>query len=416
MSAYNRTKVVEFIKEHAPELCKMEKFVGLPPDATTDAVVQMYIDRMKLTRDDLMMLMKIFNMIKIPAGNMFVHTESFCDRGEMKDGFQVTPDKFFEMTPSIYKGFMCYTSCWEPDNKSWNMRNDGKKFNISTNSTFMGKYKECFGRNLIYHNTEELNMLFTGIQNLGGRKAFTYLITKLLLGRDYNFDLKGFSGMVRLPDVCKKSCVPNCTTGLWSYEKSLIEQCWGYFMELAFYEKTGGIKISGMIINDASHDDVDDVELSGTEYRVFCIDKTMELEAVMYRDKFYMNRVHYKNRIEKDIALVNSAQLTSIKRRDTALNIINYMLDVYCSTRRQFGLNMNVFDREPDSKNMYDKTFRIAQRPSLVADEKQEFESEADKPKEKQNDQKPMKGGEDSKYKQKYLKYKNKYLQMKRNI
>lgn len=428
MSAYNRTKVVEFIKEHAPVLSTMEKFRGLSTDTSNDAVVQSYIDRMKLTPNDMSILMRIFRMIKIPPGNMFVHTESFCDKGEIKPGMQVTTDKFFEMTPSVYKGFMCYTSCWLP-NETWTIRNNGKKFNISTNSAFMGKYHECFGRILIYRNTEELNMLFTGIQNLGGRKAFTYLITKLLLGNDYNFDFKGFSGMVRLPEMCKKNCHPNCTTGLWSYEKSLIEQCWGYFMELAFYEKTGGIPISGMIINDSSHDDVDNEELSGTEYRVFCIDKTMTLESVLYRDKFYMNRVHYQKRIEKDIMSYDPSRLTSVKRDDTALNIINSLLDTYCASRQFYGINANIFDREPDPSKQYDKTFKVAPTPSLVVDndniqsnmsvstlpvvktlhpnliQRQKIQNL------KQEQLIPMDGGD--LYRNKYIKYKNKYLQLK---
>lgn len=408
MSAYNRTRVVEFINEQAPALATLEKFKGLPTTSLTDSDVQSYIDRMKLTPLDIAVLLRIFKLVKIPAGNMFVHTESLCDRGDIKLGMKVSTDKFFELTPSIYKGIMCFTSCWLP-NKTWTVRNDGKKFNISTNSTFLGKYNECFGRILIYRNTEELNMLFTGIQNLGGRKAFTYLITKLLLGSDYNFDFKGFSGMVRLPSICRKNCNPNCTTGLWGYEKSLIEQIWGYFLELAFYEKISSIPLSGMIINDASYDDVDNIELSGTEFRVFCIDETMVLESVMYKDKFFVNRVQYKKVLEKDIASYDPSNLTSVKRQnDTSLNAINSLLDAYCASRHSYGINMNIFDREQNPSSKFDKVFKLSN--ALAIDDDDQSSQQTNNLKQLEL---PQDSFEDDSYKNKYFKYKNKYFQFK---
>lgn len=395
MSDFNKKKVIEFIKAHVNSLVKLEKFKGLSTDLSNDTNIDLFINKMKLTPEGINILLKVFELVKVPAGQMFVHTESICERGE-PNASQLAMGKFFELTPDVYKGTMCLTSCWDEEGKNWTVKNQGYKFNISTNSVFFGKYQECFGRMLIYRNTTDLHMLFTGIHNLGGRKAFTYLITKLLLGNDYNFDFPNGFGLNRIPEDCKKNCPENCTTGLWSYEKALIEQCWGYFMEAAFYENTVTPPIGGMIINDSSYDAQDEIQLSGTEFRVFCVDKVLTLESVMYRNKFYLNKEHYKQRLEKDFKNYNPDHPTVVPRESKyipSIETFTKLLNTYCDLRMKsdFQFNTNIFDRVADSTKKFDKTFSIKHIPMPV----------------------PIQTGGD-KYKNKYLKYKKKYMLLKK--
>lgn len=391
MSAYNKNNLSNFIKAHVNELHNLNKFKSLSPDVSSEQNLNAYIDKMKLTPDELNTLIKMFRQVQIPVNNMFAHTESFCDRGNIKNT-HLSIDKFWELTPDIFKGTMSFTSCWAENNPLWESKNLGKKFNISTNSTFLGKYLDCFGRILIYRNTSPLTMLDLGVSDLGGRKSFTYMITKLILGSDYNFKFTGV-GIEPLPESCSKICRSDCTTGLWNHEGALDEKCWAYFMEYAFYNNTLTIPINGIILNDVSYDKLDEVYLSGTEFRVFGMDKNMILESILYRDYFYTNKEEYKNVLFKDLQTYDPEHPKLKEKDEISLKTINFMLNSYCLSRTTYKLSSNIFDRNADKTNSRDARFQVLKIPFLVFDNQQS-------------------GG--SNYK--YLKYKNKYLKLKNEL
>lgn len=342
MSEHNKKIVLEFVSKHMPELKQLRKF----KDAVTP---EQFMDCMKLTVEDMNVLLKLYDVIEVPENSMFAHTESTCNRGDVRTEYAAGQQKmsisnFWEMTPTIYHGTMSCTSCWSNDDLDKKARHGGLKFNISANTTFLGKYYDCFGRILIYRSRLPIKMLNLGVANLYGRKAFTYIITRLILGNDYNMDLKG-NGFENPQEPCK-GCMSDCTTGLWSQLGALYEKTWGYFMELAYLENKMSVRIGGIIINDASNDKLEQLYVSGTEFRVFSTETMFTLESVLYNDRFYLNKEVYRLALEEDINKFDPNNPKEYKKLpDIKIGErVDALLDTYCKSRVKLGFDKNDFE------------------------------------------------------------------------
>lgn len=355
MSQYNRNAVEQFITTYASELVKYKKFSKLS-QPTTPEILQQYVDLMKLTTSDIDVLVKLFGYVTIHSDEIFTHAESLCDRGKPKPNIGIISfDNFIEMKPNMYIGTMCTTSSWTPKsaidkdamlndeqrtslnkmNSIWYKRNLGSKYNISTNSTFLGHYYDCMGRIFIYRNPKALNMLTLGMQNLYGRKIFSYVISKMILGNDYDFELSPQHSMINgNPQICSQ-CNGDCTMGYWNVNHSLHEKIVNYFLELMCEENAGKPNaIHGMILNDVSHDALEIVNnsplyISGTEFRIFAPEKYLQMEAILYMGKIYRNIKLYKNRISTDFTKFNITKNFAIPQNQNSLDMINSAITSY---------------------------------------------------------------------------------------
>lgn len=365
MSAHNKSIVLEFINGKREKLKQLKKF----KDATTDDDI---MNRMKLTEDNIRILTTLFDVVDVPKNTMFAHTESMCIRGDVNpDTASVDVSKFWELTPSVYNGTMSCTSCWSNSDIVQNQRNSGKKFNISANTTFLGKYYDCFGRLLIYRGNDNIKMLNLGVSNLYGRKVFTYIVTRMILGNDYYLDLRG-KGFENPQDYCVGSgCTGDCTTGLWSHLGALYEKVWGYFFELAFLENKMSTRIGGIIINDASNDKHENLYVSGTEFRVFSVEALFTLESVLYNDTFYLNKDIYRTTLEKDIRTYNptAPRLLDKRPNSTIGDNVDNLLSTYCGNREKFGFITNIFDRPMDTSLPNKGKFKVTHVPVMTFDD-----------------------------------------------
>ena len=379
MSEYNLYFVKKFIYEARDTLKNLYKFKNLPPITNpSDSTIYKYIDVMKLTSEQIDTLIELFGYITVPENELFITSRSLCrnepsvinkiDFNKYKNSGNIET-LFEEFDKNKYKGTMSTTSYWSPNKndtlqiseierstryalgQKWTSKNYGSFTNINTNSTFLGGYYGCFGRLLFYSNTKPLVFLNLGVDNLSGRQVFSYIITKMILGSDYDFSKNihnNPSGLSGTPSEfgCEQ-CPEPCKIGVWSFDKTLIENIRNYFLEIAKYDNIGTRVIDGILLNDVSIDPRTKKFLSGTEFRIFTSEMDLHLESILFFDNFYYNIPEYKNAILKKInEYIQSNALSSpiIGSSDDLIEYLDKKIgDYYNITRNDKKISRNEF-------------------------------------------------------------------------
>lgn len=333
MSLYNRDRTINFVNVNKDFLRKLEKFKDIADD---NNFADNAINRMKLRNDEVSILLKLFKIIKIPPGTMFCNSTAEQNHANRK---VKTIEDFVEFNP--IKGTQWFTSCYDTGTKE---RNLGSKFNISLSSTFLGSCDNALGRILIYRNTKELKMLYVGDKTFQGRRMLAQIITKLILGKDYDLNktdnmFNSFADNVLCP------CKGDCACGVWNGYGTLNEYVMNYIFEIYCYD-THVPLMDGVIGFDLNYDTLLQIKISGTEFKIFNIEKVMVLESVLYFGKMYYNSSEYKKKLEEDFENWKDCPISvpKIWNIETFI-LLNNELEYYCTNTRPHNYrNINVFN------------------------------------------------------------------------
>lgn len=302
MSEYNRNRVIDFLIKHRKFISSLKKFqqyTQFDDNKFVDAI----INSIKFNDQTVKLLKQFFLIKKIQTTTLFCTAVAEINHAnKLKRNIEYFPEITTDNTHKI-KGTIWFTSCDTKETK----RNLSSKFNLSLNTTFLGNYDSDLGRLLFYRNNVTLNMIYTGDTSFQGRRLLSNMLTKLILGQDYNLekmdnDFNGYGSNALLVDVNQDN---DAVCGLWSGYGTLPEYVINYLFEILWYDyRSYGIsdddRIDGIIALDGSYDSLLKIKVFGTEYRIFNAEKLMTLESVLYMDKMYYNINQYKEKIEND--------------------------------------------------------------------------------------------------------------------
>lgn len=338
MSLYNRGKVINFLQTNYSFLIGLNKFRGISLNDYDG-----FINLMKLTKNNVDMLTNIFEIRQIPPNHLFC--SATAEQNHVNVGNK-KPDEFKEFHfDKDWHGTMYLTSDYNTGNTN---RNLGSRFNISIVTTFLGLYDDYLGRILMFKNKYQLNMLYLGDNSFQGRRLFSQIATKLILGADYYLE-KTDGSFTHLSKMCQNcqnySYIMNdCVCGVWSGYGTLPEFVINYFFEIYCYDNKYPL-FDGIIDLDYSYDKILKKKIFGTEYRIFIAENHFTLESVLYMGKIYYNATEYYNVINTDFNNYKMSGTNAIKH--WSLNDFQLLLDQlndYANKRKKLGVDKNVFN------------------------------------------------------------------------
>ena len=331
MSVFNYNKTTNFINKNIEFLKTLEKF---RLTNTLDEIINV----MKITKTDVEIILKLFPVLNIPIGPLFCNAMAAINHANMQ---LMEPGEFIEFHFDRWKGTMFFTSNYNTGNTN---RNLGGNFNISIVSSFLGEYDNNLGRILMFRNNKQLHLLDLGDNSFQGRRLFSSLMTKLILGKDYNLE-KINDDFTNLSKRCLRcNCSSDCVCGIWSGYGTLPEFVINYLFEIYCYDNQS--LIDGIVSMDSSYDNILNKEIIGTEYKIFLTDKHMILESVIYMGIIYYNSDEYYKKIKEDYENykrtgVNIEKNWSEQNFIELLNYLNYYANY---ARNDNNRNENVFN------------------------------------------------------------------------
>ena len=167
MSAYNKTKVEEFIRnpQNRELLSKLNKFKKI--DLSNENLV---INTMKLQKES---VKRIHNFLLEKNKNAIINIK--------KDDVKFFTAKCFDDFENSYKGTVSYTTNTfsnDPNKTTFDVMLNKNYFNCRDSN----KYK----RVIIATNKYNMTLLNFSTSNYSGRSLYRYILTKFILGNDYN--------------------------------------------------------------------------------------------------------------------------------------------------------------------------------------------------------------------------------------
>lgn len=357
MSLFNRERTINFINVNKDFLRKLEKFQNIADDSN---FVDNVINRMKLGDNEVSILLKFFKIVKIAPGNMFCSSTAEQNHSNKKPK---NINDFAEFNP--IKGTQWFTSCYDTGTKE---RNLGTKYNLSLSTTFLGSCDNALGRILIYRNIKELKMLFVGDKSFQGRRMSAQMITKMILGKDYDLNkTDGFFNSYGGDLLCHTK--GDCECGLWNGYGTLNEFVMNYIFEIYCYDTPAPL-MDGIIGFDLNYDTLLNIQIAGTEFKIFNSEKVMVLESVLYFGIMYYNLSDYREKIENDLKSYEQCSVPVTKKWNiNSFVSLNDKLEYYCSNIRKIGhRNFNIFNSESTIKKLdfEDKNFYNVQMGGVV--------------------------------------------------
>jgi hypothetical protein len=340
MSLYNKNKVINFFYKNKQFLNNLSRFSETHDHDTFISTIK------KLFNDTLYkILTTFFKTVTIKKNTIFCSGEA--EYNHINKYININNNTVLEYTrfnniPEINentfnnrKGTRYFTSNFI----GYSNRNLGSVFNISMAPTFLGESDAYIGRLLIYHNTKDIILLNTGVDSFQGRRLLAQILTIYILGNDYNLN-KIDNDFTGVNDNCKKNNIDtDCTCGIWSGYGSLPEYFINYFFEISNYDNN--LKIFGFISLDKNYDNLRNANISGTEYRIFCPDKFMKLEAILYMGNIYTNKSEYEKKIQLDMKNFVNSTIINKSWDNNTIPAIQKQIDDYIIKRD--NKNPNIF-------------------------------------------------------------------------
>lgn len=343
MSLYNRISAVLFIETNKRALLSYAKFKDLTMNSTTDD----FIERMKLKPDDINKIHQLFNVVTLQPKQMLVTAVALENhQNEIASNIDINNLEEFVMDDGAAnqrQGTMCFTTCHSISDK----RNLGSNFNLSTNSLFLGFREASLGRIIICKNIYPLHIINLTVDNLSPRKFYETLLTKLILGVDYDFNIRDSISYVdgRMDQRAARYFIE-----IYAYDR--------HKFLLAEYKNYGGMDFSaflyyqgpklmppldGVFQNDTGEDisiitpdHPKGLSISGTEIQIYVTDLHVRVECIYHDGVFYFD----KNDWKKEVSRVMQTSGPKNTNLDKFINMNHELLN-YCRTCRANMLDYN---------------------------------------------------------------------------
>ena len=341
MSIFNKNKVDGFFLKNHSFLNKLKRFSNVNDSNHFIEIVK------KLFNTDMQdMLLTFFEVKTIPKNTIFCsgdaennHSNNFITFDNNNNIQNYTRyyniPELNENTVYNRKGTRYFTSNF----LGYTYRNLGSTFNISMSPTFLGQSDASIGRILLYHNTKDIYVLDLGNTSFQGRRFFSNMMTLYILGSDYKLD-KIDDEFNNINKGCQVHNISDdCICGFWSGYGTLPEYLINYFFEIANYDKQ--ITINGIIAMDKNFDSLRNSVITGTEYRIFCPDIYMELEAVLYMGNIYTDKKLYESKIKYDMDNYKNKSMIIKKWDNYSIPSIQKQIEEYIKKRNM--INPTIF-------------------------------------------------------------------------
>jgi hypothetical protein len=284
MSEYNKKFCVDLIINNKNELLKLKKFSSLNLLSSIDE----FINCMKLSKDNIIKIENEIgenNIMNIQTNGIKLYNtnkiKKFYSKSELNT-YKLPENIFKTSDPESYKGSMSFSSCF--------FKNENKiKDNfVSVNDVYFGTNFIQFPRITSYTNDYKLRLFNFTTFDYTGRIYYRNLVTKLILGDDYKFNLKnGFYNDSTLGQEVIYYLFEIYNYDMYNYINNIIENnkkdnhivTYDDIMNNPIWSKELHI-CNGIIYYDSTNDSHNN-KIDGIEICIFNIDITLSISDIL---------------------------------------------------------------------------------------------------------------------------------------